>query len=1297
MVSAVLIVALLLNLALVQFASAAGADNLAGATDISSALPLSNDATDTTTATSEPGEIGTCGSFPVGGNAHSVWYKYDAAASGWLTLNTIGSGYDTVLEVFSGLPSPTTSAGCNDDAASGTRVSEVTIPVTAGTYYIVARTHGAGSGGALKFSAVFSTQKQVYVDQTIGNDGNTGSAAMPFRTIERGENALSPTGGIIAVVDPGTYNEFVTINSPTTFQTPNGAVLVNGLTLTAQPVTGSGLFSVDNVNVQSGAKVQEGIDLAVVGGVVNIVSTGTFTENLVIDKDLTLASTAGATLTSNGTTITVTAGEVLINGLNISGATAGLSNTGGAVTADSNWWGSATGPAAITNPGTGSAITGVVNFRPWCTVPAPTCQASGGVATKLVFTTQPSDSTPNAPFPTQPVVTAKDASGNVDTSYNGTVTLTIKGGTGTTGAVLGGTVSVAAVNGVATFNGLSIDLIGPGYQLIATSSDSTPLVVESAPFDITAGTPTQLVFNPSPSDSTGGVAFPTQPVVEVRDAGGYLVTNYTGSVTVTIGTNPGSGALAGTTSVQVSSGKAIFSNLSIDKPGAGYTLKASSGALSGTSAPFKITVGSVAKLVFNPSPSNAQAGTTFPTQPIVEAQDAGGNLVPSFNGTVTLAIGNNPGGGTLSGTVMATAVGGVTTFTGLSIDKAGVGYTLTATGGGASGTSAAFNITAGAPTQLVFTSSPGDTRVGVAFTNQPVVEARDAFNNVAIGFTGPVTLTITGGTGAPGATLGGTVTVNAVNGVASFSGLSIDKIGTGYRLTASIAGPITVDSAAFNITATGLVFTLQPTTTPAGQTFVVKVAAQDAANNVDTTFNGAVTLVIKFGTGSPRATLGGTVTINAVNGVADFTGQALNIVKAGSGYILTASASGLASADSQPFDITGGPVAALVFTTSPVNTPAGALLIFTLEARDSFDNLATSYTGAVDLSLAVNPGGGTLGGRISKTFSGGTASFGVAEGTNIDRLGVGYVLHAASGGFAIDSAPFNITASRLVFVAAPGTTPVGAAFAQQPVLRAEDGFGTVDTTFTGPVTLAILGGTGTSGATLNGTVTLAATGGVATFSRLAIDRVGTGYQLSATAVGLPSVTSSAFDITKAMIYAPLVRTPAYPDLVARFSLSTGSIVTQKSVLVTVTITNQGNAPADPFWVDFYVNPTVAPTAANQTWDKSCGGQRCDQGIAWYVDKLLAPGESITLTSTPDSYYGKNTVWDGSFENGVRSLYVYADSWNPSVPTGAVYESNETNNRAELHTSNAAAAARIAAPPANLPPLPQRPVRPEGAR
>ena len=46
-----------------------------------------------------------------------------------------------------------------------------------------------------------------------------------------------------------------------------------------------------------------------------------------------------------------------------------------------------------------------------------------------------------------------------------------------------------------------------------------------------------------------------------------------------------------------------------------------------------------------------------------------------------MAIGTNPGGGTLSGTSPVAAVAGVATFTNLSIDKAGTGYTLTASVG----------------------------------------------------------------------------------------------------------------------------------------------------------------------------------------------------------------------------------------------------------------------------------------------------------------------------------------------------------------------------------------------------------------------------------------------------------------------------------------------------------------------------------------------------------------------------------------------------------------------------------------
>ena len=60
---------------------------------------------------------------------------------------------------------------------------------------------------------------------------------------------------------------------------------------------------------------------------------------------------------------------------------------------------------------------------------------------------------------------------------------------------------------------------------------------------------------------------------------------------------------------------------------------------------------------------------------------------------MTIAIGTNSGGGTLSGTLTVAAVAGVATFNNLSIDRPGAGYTLTAAGAGLTGaTSSPFNI-----------------------------------------------------------------------------------------------------------------------------------------------------------------------------------------------------------------------------------------------------------------------------------------------------------------------------------------------------------------------------------------------------------------------------------------------------------------------------------------------------------------------------------------------------------------------------------------------------------------------------
>ena len=82
-------------------------------------------------------------------------------------------------------------------------------------------------------------------------------------------------------------------------------------------------------------------------------------------------------------------------------------------------------------------------------------------------------------------------------------------------------------------------------------------------------------------------------------------------------------------------------------------------------------------VVTDQPPQSVAAGAGFGLT--VAAEDPDGQVDTVFNGPVTLALGNNPGGGTLGGTLTATAVNGVATFSGLSINQTGDGYTLLAT------------------------------------------------------------------------------------------------------------------------------------------------------------------------------------------------------------------------------------------------------------------------------------------------------------------------------------------------------------------------------------------------------------------------------------------------------------------------------------------------------------------------------------------------------------------------------------------------------------------------------------------
>src|SRR5439155_816612 len=240
--------------------------------------------------------------------------------------------------------------------------------------------------------------------------------------------------------------------------------------------------------------------------------------------------------------------------------------------------------------------------------------------------------------------------------------------------------------------------------------------------------------------------------------------------------------------------------------GSGTQTITATDATDSASGTFTLNIfGSATKLAFTTSPSNSTAGAAFSA--VVTLQDATGNTVTGTAQNVTVAIQNNPGSGTLSGTttVAVNTSTGQATFSGLSIDKAGTGYTLTATGSTVSTTpgvvlSNAFNITAGAVNTVAFVQQPTDTVAGVAISFPPgvTVQLQNQFNNNVSTAGVSIGMALTTGTG----TLGGTTTQTTdANGLATFSDLNINLSGSNKVLTASSTGLTSAASSTFTINA----------------------------------------------------------------------------------------------------------------------------------------------------------------------------------------------------------------------------------------------------------------------------------------------------------------------------------------------------------------------------------------------------------------------------------------------------------------------------------------------------------------
>jgi len=125
----------------------APSDSFAGRTTLSgSSVTASGSNVKATKETGEPRHAGITG-------GKSVWWTWTAPASGTVTMDTLGSSFDTLLAVYTGTSvSALTAVASNDDSpAGGTVTSKVSFAATAGTQYQIAVDGYQGASGSITF------------------------------------------------------------------------------------------------------------------------------------------------------------------------------------------------------------------------------------------------------------------------------------------------------------------------------------------------------------------------------------------------------------------------------------------------------------------------------------------------------------------------------------------------------------------------------------------------------------------------------------------------------------------------------------------------------------------------------------------------------------------------------------------------------------------------------------------------------------------------------------------------------------------------------------------------------------------------------------------------------------------------------------------------------------------------------------------------------------------------------------------------------------------------------------------
>ena len=264
--------------------------------------------------------------------------------------------------------------------------------------------------------------------------------------------------------------------------------------------------------------------------------------------------------------------------------------------------------------------------------------------------------------------------------------------------------------------------------------------------------------------------------------------------------------------------------------------------------------------------------------------------------------------------------------------------------------------------QLIFLKAPSAGIAGTPWDSQPGVGVQDAAGQRVTSLEGPVTLSII--EGPSDGVISGTTTVQISDGVASFTGLSIQRAGT-YRLKASAPGALEAETYNLVIQPGPLqkirIETNPSPTATAGVSLATapKVSLRDANDNLVTdpnpTFSISAFTDSECRDSAPLTPNGNTplvrgeITVN--QGIVQFREVQLNL--AGRLYIMF-NAQGLPPLCSSQVEVSPATASQFEFSLSSSTLTSGIPVNLQVSGKDDFGNSDAPIVGSVELYCEEN-------------------------------------------------------------------------------------------------------------------------------------------------------------------------------------------------------------------------------------------------------------------------------------------------------------------------------------------------------